>query len=186
MLFARHGFHGISLDAVADEAGFSKGAVYAHFSSKQDLLASLLEMHSEQQLARIRSVLAQPKPLEERIHQIVAPTFGSTGGVQDWCLLLVELWLLAMRDPGLRPRLVRRYEETRTAVADMIEQEAEKLEVRLALPAREVARSLLALGDGLMLQHLIAPSPRTTRAYRSALHALFQAAVAPSAKEEPS
>src|SRR5437588_7210555 len=72
LLFARHGYHRVSLDAVADEAGFSKGAVYSNFSSKQDLLASLLELHCEQQLAQVRSMLAEPMSLDERIRHIGA------------------------------------------------------------------------------------------------------------------
>lgn len=176
-LFARHGYQGVSLDAVAEEAGFSKGAVYSNFSSKQDLLASLLEMHCEQQLAQVRSILDEPMSLDERIGVISAAYFGSSDGSESWCLLFTELWIQAVREPSLRPRLARLYGDTRDAVAEMIRREAQRLGMRLVLPAEEVAQGLLALGDGLTMQHVVAPSERTAKAYGSALRALFQTAL---------
>ena len=176
VLFARRGYDGVSLDAVADEAGFTKGAVYSHFSSKHDLLAGLLAWHSDRQFAELRAVLARPEPLDERVRQLIAPFFGAPEDMESWCLLFVELWLRAMREPSLRPLLARLYDDTRSAVAGMIEREAEKLGLSLTVPAEDVAQGLLALGDGLMMRHVLTPSERTATTYRSALHALFRAA----------
>jgi AcrR family transcriptional regulator len=183
LLFARRGYHGVSLDAVAEEAGFSKGAVYAHFSSKQDLLASLLERHCEQQLAAIRALLADPLPLEERIPQIGDAYFGTADGTENWCLLFVELWCQAMRESSLRPRLARLYDDTREAVAGMIERETVRLGGALAVPAAELAPAVIAVGDGLLMQHLIAPSDGSAKAYASALRALFGSALRPVQEE---
>ena len=115
-LFARRGYDGVSLDAVAEEAGFTKGAVYAHFSGKQDLLAGLVALHSEQRLGRLRSVLDQPRPLDQRVRQLLAPYFGGSEEAESWCLLFVELWLQAARDPELRPRIAELHDGTREAV----------------------------------------------------------------------
>lgn len=175
-LFARHGYHGVSLDAVAEEAGFTKGAVYSHFSSKQDLLANLLELYCERQRSQIRSILAEPKPLDERIQQISALFFRSPEELEDWSLLFVELWLQAMREPSLRPRIEQIHDWSRQSVAQMIDQEAQRLGVTLTVPADDLAEALLALGNGLMMQHLLAASDRTAQTYRSALRAMFRAA----------
>jgi len=177
LLFARRGYHGVSLDAVAEEAGFSKGAVYANFSSKQELLASLLEMHCDQQLAQVRTMLAEPMPLERRIEQVGAASFGSSQDAENWCLLFVELWSRAMREPGLRPRLARLHEATRDAVARMIEEEAERLGATLSMPADDVAQAVLALGDGLRMQHFVTPSERSARVYGATLRGLFRSAL---------
>lgn len=177
-LFARHGYDGVSLDAVAEEAGFSKGAVYWHFSSKQELLASLLELHCEQRLDQARSMLAVPMSLEERIDQISSIYFTSSSDeTESWCLLFVELWMQTMREPSLRPRLAQLYRATREAVAEMIKREAERLGGSLAAPAEEVAAGLLALGDGLLMQHLVGPSETTSRSYASVLRTLLPALI---------
>src|SRR5947209_8707146 len=92
-LFGHRGFDAVSLDAVAEVAGFSKGAVYWHFSSKQELLASLLELHAEERLDAIRSMLAMPMTLEERIDQLALIYFADLEDAESWCLLFVELWI---------------------------------------------------------------------------------------------
>src|SRR5260370_10335100 len=51
VVFSREGFHGASLDEVAAAAGFTKGAVYSNFKSKEDLFLALLEDHLEDTLA---------------------------------------------------------------------------------------------------------------------------------------
>jgi AcrR family transcriptional regulator len=172
-LFARRGFHGVSLDAVAEEAGFSKGAIYSNFSSKQELLGSLLGLHCEQQLGEVRSMLAKPMPFDERIRQISAAYLS----MERSHLLFTELWLQAMRDKSLRPRLAELYAQTVAAVAEMIEREAEKIGSTLAMPADEIAQAVLAVGDGLVMQQLAAPNHGKAKVFASALRALFQAAL---------
>lgn len=179
LLFARHGYDGVSLDTVAEEAGFSKGAVYWNFSSKQDLLASILELHCERQLSQVQGMLAVAMPLDERIRQISAAYFAPSEDAEDWCLLFVELWIQAMRERSLRPRLAQLYRATRQEVAHMIQEEAENLGMALTLPAEEVAAALLALGDGLMMQHFAGQSEVTSTAYASALRTLLRAVLQP-------
>lgn len=183
LLFARHGYHGVSLDAVAEEAGFTKGAVYSHFSGKQDLLANLLEFYCERQHSQIRSILAEPTPLDERIHQISMWFFRPPGELEDWSLLYVELWLQAMREPTLRPRMQQIHRWSRQSVAQMIDQQAQARGVTLAVPAGDLAQALLALGNGLMMQHILAPSKHTAQTYRLALHAMLREAIQSSDTE---
>lgn len=177
LLFARHGYHGVSLDAVAEEAGFTKGAVYSHFSSKQDLLANLLEDYCERQHSQIRAILAEPKPLDERIRQISMWFFRPPEELEDWSLLYVELWLQAMREPSLRPRMQQIHRGSCQSVAQMIEQQAQARGVALAMPAADLAQAVLALGNGLMMQHVLAPSTHTAQTYRLALHAVLRDAI---------
>src|SRR5499426_3908325 len=58
IVFARNGFHGATLDEVAATAGFTKGAVYSNFKSKDDLFLALLEDRTDRQLAVVSDVLA--------------------------------------------------------------------------------------------------------------------------------
>ena len=50
-MFVRRGFHGASLDEIAEEAGYTKGAVYSNFAGKDDLYLALLEAHYERRVA---------------------------------------------------------------------------------------------------------------------------------------
>src|SRR5919201_1312704 len=57
-VFARNGFHGTSLDAVAEEAGFSRGAVYYNFADKEELFLELLDRRCAERSQDLREVFA--------------------------------------------------------------------------------------------------------------------------------
>ena len=63
-VYARRGFEGATLDAVADEAGFTKGAVYDHFGSKENLLFALLDEHLSAQIAEQIKTLRASQTIE--------------------------------------------------------------------------------------------------------------------------
>lgn len=182
-LFAHHGYDGVSLDAVAGVAGFSKGAVYAHFSSKHDLLANLLETYCERQHSRTRSVMAGPGRAEERIEQAAALYFDRSEETRSWSLLFFELWLQAVREQSLRPRLEDLHRMACLSVAEMVRQEAERRGADLAVPAEDVASAVLALGNGLVLEHVLSPDERIEQIYITAVRAIFDHAVRPKRQE---
>jgi AcrR family transcriptional regulator len=68
-VFGRRGFHGVSMDDVAKEAGVTKPILYDHFSSKEALYLSLLDADAEALEERIRSALSAPTGNRERIRQ---------------------------------------------------------------------------------------------------------------------
>src|SRR4249920_1855864 len=57
VVFARQGFHGATLDEVAATAGFTKGAVYSNFTSKDDLFLALLDDRIDRQFAIVFEAL---------------------------------------------------------------------------------------------------------------------------------
>src|SRR5579862_5698159 len=56
-VFSERGFHGATLDEVAAVAGFTKGAVYSNFQSKDDLFLALLEARYQSGMASVRALL---------------------------------------------------------------------------------------------------------------------------------
>jgi AcrR family transcriptional regulator len=104
-VYARSGFSGATLDQVAAEAGFTKGAVYAHFGSKENLLLALLEEHLTSQIAEQMALFDRERVTWER------PLAGSAHWMErleqdpDRFRLLIELWIYAQRDERLRERL---------------------------------------------------------------------------------
>jgi AcrR family transcriptional regulator len=113
-VYARRGFGGATLDEVAAEAGFTKGAVYSHFGSKENLLLALLEEHLAAQIAEQIALFDRDRMPWER------PLAGSERWMQrleddpDSFRLFVELWVYAQRDERLRERLAVGLEALRT------------------------------------------------------------------------
>src|SRR4030081_3172141 len=57
-VFAARGFHATSLDAIAEEAGFSRGAVYYNFADKEELFLELLDRRCAERAQDLRAVFA--------------------------------------------------------------------------------------------------------------------------------
>lgn len=155
-VFARRGI-GASLEDVADEAGFSKGAVYSNFASKDDLVLALVERHMDERLAELRRVLASGLPLPEQVAEASRSFVSLLKAERDQHLLFVELCAAAARTPGLGQRFAERYRALIAELAALIDAQAEALGLpRRASPER-VAAAVLAMAHGFALQKLIDP-----------------------------
>jgi AcrR family transcriptional regulator len=87
--FARDGYAAASLDRIADEAGFSKGAVYSNFAGKDELFLGVLEEHGRVSLDQILADLQGAQSIEKAIDRIAAwATRSSRHG--NWPMLILE------------------------------------------------------------------------------------------------
>jgi AcrR family transcriptional regulator len=98
-VFLRRGFFAASIDEVAEEAGFSKGAVYSNFTDKEDLLLALVEQRTELRRSRITALVdpdasteTQARDASEEYNQILEEE-------REWNPLLLEFWVCVARNP---------------------------------------------------------------------------------------
>src|ERR1700684_3719472 len=97
-LFAEHGIDGVSVDAVAEAAGRTSGAVYAHFGSKQGLLLALLDEWAHSLLTVIAAEFELATSVEDRLRAVAANVITHPSDQTRRLLLLErELWLRATR-----------------------------------------------------------------------------------------
>jgi AcrR family transcriptional regulator len=75
-LFADRGYHGVSLDEIAAEAGVTKPVIYDHAISKSDLYSGVLQRQHEELLSHIVEHLDDEGPLEERVRSALRTLFG--------------------------------------------------------------------------------------------------------------
>ena len=105
-VFTQRGFHGASLDLVAAEAGYTKGAVYSNFASKEDLFFAVYERRVDGAVARMEEVLAahgDAGPVEMARRTLAARRGGSDDG---WLAVFFEFWAHVLRHPELRERFL--------------------------------------------------------------------------------
>ncbi|MBI5426306.1 MAG: TetR/AcrR family transcriptional regulator [Opitutae bacterium] len=150
-MFARRGYHGVSIDEVAEAAGYSKGAVYANFDSKQDLLLQLLGEHMEAKLQSLEAALL-PAGIEGPRLDHLEQWLGATNAVADWPLLALELQLHARRDRRFGMRADRLFEEHRARLAELIGRFFAAAGRKPPVPVAELARGCSALAEGLACQ----------------------------------
>ena len=151
-VFAEVGYQKATLDAIAGRAGFSKGAVYSNFAGKDDLFLALLE-HEVAQMRDALALAPEDGTLDDDVRLLAAAVLGwaSDGTAQ---LVFAEFRAQAAHDPALARR-------TAQVRASLVESTAAQLAAvvaarggRLTVPACDAAVLLLALVNGLALEHV--------------------------------
>lgn len=153
-IFAQRGFHGASVDEIAEAAGYTKGAVYSNFSSKEQLFLSLIDQHLEEAVDAIDEILSAADP-EERASLIAERQEVMQAFDPEWTLLETEFVLYAARNEQVRERLAERQAEVRRTLAERIKRHFADFGVDVGNRAEDFARVIVALGDGLSLQQLV-------------------------------
>jgi AcrR family transcriptional regulator len=181
-VFAERGFRAASVDEIARQAGFSKGAVYWHFDSKEDLFFALLEERLDGPLRQAIESF-ESAPAEQDMSLTADDVFAFlVEQHRDLVLLEHEYWSLAVRDPRLRARYVERQAAFRKAYARAIEARLEhRGEPPPDIPAEEIAAALIGAIQGMALEKLVDPGA-IPRHLPSELHALVYAGVVARAR----
>ena len=150
-VFKRVGYHGASLEAVAEAAGYTKGAVYSNFDTKADLFMALLDRYVEAEISGQEQAFAG-QTLEEAIDSL--DTIFERQIMTDplWTVLRMEFWLVASRDPEVRRRLVAEAEPYRQRAGEIIDAMLAKDDRAAPFSGRELGIVLNALATGLALQ----------------------------------
>jgi AcrR family transcriptional regulator len=115
-LFAERGIDGASIDAIAEAAGRTSGAVYDHFGGKDGLLFALLEGWVDDVAAVIGAELATSSTLEERMASLWRNVSRPVAGDGRWIALEHELWSYATRNDDARRHLAHRYRVAWTGI----------------------------------------------------------------------
>ncbi len=155
-VFGRLGYEGASLEAVADAAGFSKGAVYSNFASKASLFEALLDRVIEGRTAAAKALFGD-LPLAQIVAELGNYMRTQAARERTWDLLTFEFWLAAMRDATLRGRLAAAWRAVRADLGALV---AAKLAAEgLAAPftAIELATIIQSIGTGLIVQYYLDP-----------------------------
>jgi AcrR family transcriptional regulator len=156
-VFAQHGYRDASVDQIAERAGYSKGAIYFHFSGKDDLFFALLEERVDRPMREALKLLESAPPEEDMALEADRRFVELVRGQRELLLLEHEYRSLALRDSRLRARYVKREANLRSVLAKGLQA---RLKHRGAPPAaapEQVATAVLSLVFGLAQERLIDP-----------------------------
>ncbi len=156
-LFLRDGYTVTSLEKVADEAGYSKGAVYSNFRNKDELCLAALDRIHDEQVSMIAETLVGAEGMEGLLTAFQEWAERSIGDVA-WTALEVEFATNARHSPHVRAELAARDKAIRDTIAGLLTDYAERFEITLPMSADDAATALLSLGIGLGVRRAIDPS----------------------------
>jgi AcrR family transcriptional regulator len=155
-VFSARGYAGASLEAIADDAGFSSGVVYSQFGSKADMFFALLERRIEDRASqndRIAAEFAGADGLRE-LMRVAQEDAASEPG---WPYLLAEFRAIAMRDADLNRRYAAAHARTVDGIASVLESLYKPIGLEPPVPARSMAEFVQAGVVGIALERAANP-----------------------------
>jgi len=177
VVFARDGFHRATLDAVAAAAGFTKGAVYSNWRSKDDLFVALLDDRIERQHAVIREVLGDDPVHDDdnlaRVAQVLRS--GVMSWDDTWSALYLEFVVYARRNAEARAKLAAALHRSHALSADLISRARSRLAGDPKYTSDELAFISMALFEGLGMARFVDPDAPHERMLATALAILGDA-----------
>src|SRR5271169_515685 len=161
-VFEEHGIGGASIEAIAAAAGFTRGAFYSNFASKDELIIAMLEDHVEQSIRRNLDLLAHHQNPADFIDAFGKMSRTRQDPLGRSPLLHMEMILFVARAEKRRPELAKRLRARRQLITDIVETASKNSGKPGSLNPTWTGAILLALEDGFRLHRLI--DPETTPA----------------------
>jgi AcrR family transcriptional regulator len=187
---AQRGLERASLDAVAEHAGFTKGAVYANFKSKEDLFLAMLDARFAERLAELDRILSSEEDPDVQARAAAAGFIAAIESEPEWQRLFFEFTVYAARNEGFRVELAARSRAMRERLAERLAARAARLGIEPVLPPEQVATMIFAMAHGVALERLLDPKavpdgllPEMMAVFFSGLRARAAAGPAPAPPE---
>jgi AcrR family transcriptional regulator len=146
-VFERRGYEGASLEEIAETAGFTRGAIYKHFSGKEELFLAVNERFNERIIDAFRDVAPSSPDAREWDLATLAQMWRAAASFNP--VLGKEFDLYVLRNPDARKRSKANHQKNAEMVAAFIDEVASRSGMKLRFPSMTLARVILAAADGL-------------------------------------
>lgn len=157
-VFARKGVPGSTVEEICEEAGFTRGAFYSNFTSKDELCIVVLRRYIDDNIESVRTSLDIPAcsgdSLREQIHQIISVFAHGIGSDRDTVLAILEITIEATRNPGLREAYEKVEAAITPALTRMVGQALDDHEVSAVIPVPDLIEVARAVFDARLLAAL--------------------------------
>ncbi len=156
-LICELGMHGASIDRIAADAGYTKGAFYSHFASKEEMFLAVLDEHFAAEIARLDSVLVGAGHPAQEARHAAEGFLANVDADPNWRGLYQEFAVHATRNEAFRLEFVARQRGLRERMAAVFSRWACDLGVMPPVPADDVAAMTFFMADGFLLDRLVDP-----------------------------
>lgn len=151
VVFAKNGYAGATVDLIAENAGYSKGAFYSNFDSKESVFLTLLNQHKEEEVRALEGMLTSFQSMESLLEE-VGTYYAKLENDLDWGLLGAEFQIHAGRDPEFAKHILKLNREQQASLGRLIGRLFAKTKQKLPGSPEELAAILIGLCVGLSLQ----------------------------------
>ena len=176
-VFSRRGYDKASLDEVAEEAGFTKGAVYSNFKGKEDLFLATIDAHFEKRLESVKRVMQEEPDEQGTAHAAGMDFMNQLNADPEYFSLFFEFWAYAQRNPAVKRKFLPRVQRFRSALAEVFEAKSQD-GFELPMPSEHLAGMLIAMAAGVAMERELDPSSVPDDMYARMLQYFFRGMLA--------
>jgi AcrR family transcriptional regulator len=156
-LFCRHGLEGASVDEVAQDAGYTKGAFYSNFKSKEELFLVMLDEKFGRELERIDELLAGTGEPGDEARDAAGDFVRYIHSDPEWPRLYFEFVAYAARNEDFRQELATRHRALRARLTEIYRRWSANFPTEPPIPISDIAAMTDFMGDGFILDQLVDP-----------------------------
>lgn len=149
--------HGASIDLIAERAGYTKGAFYAHFSSKEELFLTMLEQKFSADLERLKLAMAGSREATDEAREAVGGFLRYLDRDPEWPRLYQEFAAHAARNEDFRVQFAARQRDLRAGMAEVFAGWASSFGVEPSIDPADVAAMTFFMADGFLIDRIIDP-----------------------------
>ena len=192
-VFARRGLQQASIDEVAEDAGYTKGAFYANFKSKEELFLAMLDERFAERIKEIDAAVSTDEDPEAQAQQAGADFARFLSADPSWQRLFFEFAAYAARNEDFRQELVTRHRSLRKRIAELYRRRADELGFTPPIPFEQISLMTFAMAHGVALEKMLEPDAVPDELYGTMLLVFFtglralaeQSSNAPAAVAQP-
>ncbi|MEV6912569.1 helix-turn-helix domain-containing protein [Amycolatopsis sp. NPDC051071] len=156
-VFLRRGFLAATIEEIAAEAGYTRGAVYKHFGGKEGLWLAIIEAGAESHLQGLREALALATTRDDVIAAL-HPADVADKDAAKWTAAAAEVLAATARQPETAALIAAIQHRHDDEVVALLDEHSRRLHLESAMPLHQAVVMLGALGIGLALRQTIAPA----------------------------
>jgi AcrR family transcriptional regulator len=176
-IFARDGFDAAKLEEIAAEAGYTRGAFYANFDTKEGLFFALLEREIKARIEAVRKHVANYQEPSQKLRAL-RDLWLDMSLDRRWGVLSLEFKLFAVRHPEVRARLAAMHRKLVTSAVEILDDVMHEVGRELPVSAYAAGKALYALSSSLTVEHMLDRTAMPEDAVRTIMLSLFDALTA--------
>lgn len=157
-VFLKQGYLAASIGQIARTAGYTTGAVYSNFTSKEDLGLAVIQRHMVKGIVAMQEQLDAAEPTVTARLAALGQWVDDQLGDEEWVVLVTEFALSTRHKPAMRAQSSQGLMAARMAISGILDGQSQELGVPLPMSSDRLAAAILGLGIGVSVLRIADPT----------------------------
>jgi AcrR family transcriptional regulator len=170
--FIRYGLGGAVAEKIAEDAGYSRGALYSNFDGKEELFLAVIREEQDRRTEAFHSTFKEEPSAKVRLRKM-RDAIADLVTDPEWIVLRAEFEAGALRDERIRQTFVEVHRKQVRDGGTLIRNLARSSEIHMGLKPNEFIMIILNLSHGLAVTQKILGAELSPKGTRHLIHSLF-------------